>query len=227
MLGTLFNTAAVAIGSSVGLIFRRHITPANQSQILSIFGIFTIALSIDMMSKMVNPIDIFIALIIGSVIGQTLSLHSRLTTFSEKLNLGSGFIKATVLFCVGGLTIIGCMEEGLSSNYRLLYIKGVMDLISSVFLAAALGRGVLFSALGVLMFQGTLTFMFFSIGSNIPEVLILDLTAAGGILLLALGIDLSDIKKFKILDLLPTLVILPIINLLHGLLILSINGFGI
>ena len=227
MLGTLFNTAAVAIGSSVGLIFRRHITPANQSQILSIFGIFTIALSIDMMSKMVNPIDIFIALIIGSVIGQTLSLHSRLTTLSEKLNLGSGFIKATVLFCVGGLTIIGCMEEGLSSNYRLLYIKGVMDLISSVFLAAALGRGVLFSALGVLMFQGTLTFMFFSIGSNIPEVLILDLTAAGGILLLALGIDLSDIKKFKILDLLPTLVILPIINLLHGLLILSINGFGI
>ena len=227
MLGTLFNTAAVAIGSSVGLIFRRHITPANQSQILSIFGIFTIALSIDMMSKMVNPIDIFIALIIGSVIGQTLSLHSRLTTFSEKLNLGSGFIKATVLFCVGGLTIIGCMEEGLSSNYRLLYIKGVMDLISSVFLAAALGRGVLFSALGVLIFQGTLTFMFFSIGSNIPEVLILDLTAAGGILLLALGLDLSDIKKFKILDLLPTLVILPIINLLHGLLILSINGFGI
>ena len=69
--------------------------------------------------------------------------------------------------------------------------------------------------------------MFFSIGSNIPEVLILDLTAAGGILLLALGLDLSDIKKFKILDLLPTLVILPIINLLHGLLILSINGFGI
>ena len=227
MLGTLFNTASVAIGSSIGLLFRRHITPANQSQILSIFGIFTIALSIDMMSKMVNPIDIFIALIIGSVIGQTLSLHSRLTTFSEKLNLGSGFIKATVLFCVGGLTIIGCMEEGLSSNYRLLYIKGVMDLISSVFLAAALGRGVLFSALGVLMFQGTLTFMFFSIGSNIPEVLILDLTAAGGILLLALGLDLSDIKKFKILDLLPTLVILPIINLLHGLLILSINGFGI
>jgi uncharacterized membrane protein YqgA involved in biofilm formation len=227
MLGTLFNTASVAIGSSIGLLFRRHITPANQSQILSIFGIFTIALSIDMMSKMVNPIDIFIALIIGSVIGQTLSLHSRLTTFSEKLNLGSGFIKATVLFCVGGLTIIGCMEEGLSSNYRLLYIKGVMDLISSVFLAAALGKGVLFSALGVLIFQGTLTFMFFSIGSNIPEVLILDLTAAGGILLLALGLDLSDIKKFKILDLLPTLVILPIINLLHGLLILSINGFGI
>jgi uncharacterized membrane protein YqgA involved in biofilm formation len=119
------------------------------------------------------------------------------------------------------------MEEGLSSNYRLLYIKGIMDLISSVFLAAALGRGVLFSALGVLIFQGSLSFLFFSIGSSIPADLIIDLTATGGILLLALGLDLSNIKKFNIIDLLPTLVILPIINLLHSLIKLSINGFGI
>jgi hypothetical protein len=227
MLGTLFNTAAVTLGSTIGLLFRRHITSANQTQILSIFGIFTIALSIDMMSQMASPIDVFIALIIGSVIGQTLSLHSRLTVFTTKLNIGKGFIKATVLFCVGGLTIIGCMEEGLKSNYRLLYIKGIMDLISSVFLASALGRGVLFSALGILIFQGTLSFLFFIIGSSIPEDLIIDLTATGGILLLALGLDLSNIKKFNIIDLLPALIVLPIINLLHSLIILSINEFGI
>ena len=227
MLGTLFNTAAVALGSTIGLLFRKHITSANQTQILTIFGLFTIALSIDMMSKMASPIDVFIALIIGSVLGQTLSLHSRLSAFTSKLNMGTGFIKASVLFCVGGLTIIGCMEEGLSSNYRLLYIKGIMDLISSVFLAAALGRGVLFSALGVLIFQGSLSFLFFSIGSSIPTDLITELTATGGILLLALGLDLSNIKKFNIIDLLPTLVILPIVHLLHNLIKLSINGFGI
>lgn len=227
MLGTLFNTAAITLGSTIGLLFRRHITSANQTQILTIFGIFTIALSIDMMSQMASPIDVFIALIIGSVIGQTLSLHSRLTAFTTKLNIGKGFIKATVLFCVGGLTIIGCMEEGLKSNYRLLYIKGIMDLISSVFLASALGRGVLFSALGILIFQGTLSFLFFIIGSSIPDNLIIDLTATGGILLLALGLDLSNIKKFNIIDLLPALIVLPIINLLHSLIILSINEFGI
>ena len=227
MLGTLFNTAAVALGSTIGLIFRKHITSENQTQILTIFGIFTIALSINMMSEMASPIDVFIALIIGSVLGQTLSLHSRLTALTAKLNMGTGFIKASVLFCVGGLTVIGCMEEGIRSNYRLLYIKGIMDLISSVFLAAALGRGVLFSAIGVLIFQGSLTFLFFSIGSSIPADLILDLTATGGILLLALGLDLSNIKKFNIIDLLPALVILPIINLLHSLIKLSINGLGI
>jgi uncharacterized protein len=227
MLGTLFNTAAVTLGSTIGLLFRRHITSANQTQILSIFGIFTIALSIDMMSQMASPIDVFIALIIGSVIGQTLSLHSRLTAFTTQLNIGKGFIKASVLFCVGGLTIIGCMEEGLKSNYKLLYIKGIMDLISSVFLAAALGRGVLFSALGVLIFQGALSCLFFLIGSSIPDNLIIDLTATGGILLLALGLDLSNIKKFQIIDLLPALIVLPIINLLHSLIQPTINGFGI
>ena len=227
MLGTLFNTAAVTLGSTIGLLFRRHITSANQTQILSIFGIFTIALSIDMMSQMASPIDVFIALIIGSVIGQTLSLHSRFTAFTTKLNIGKGFIKASVLFCVGGLTIIGCMEEGLKSNYKLLYIKGIMDLISSVFLAAALGRGVLFSALGVLIFQGALSYSFFLIGSSIPDNLIIDLTATGGILLLALGLDLSNIKKFQIIDLLPALIVLPIINLLHSLIQPTINGFGI
>ena len=227
MLGTLFNTAAVVLGSTIGLLFRRYITSENQTQILTVFGIFTIALSIDMMSEMASPIDIFIALIIGSVLGQTLSLHSRLTSLTAKLNMGTGFIKASVLFCVGGLTVIGCMEEGIRSNYRLLYIKGIMDLISSVFLAASLGRGVLFSALGVLIFQGSLSFLFFSIGSSIPADLIIDLTATGGILLLALGLDLSNIKKFNIIDLLPALVILPIINLLHNLIKLSTNGLGI
>lgn len=218
MIGTLFNTVAVTLGSSIGLLFRKHITSANQTQILIVFGLFTIALSIDMMSTMASPIDIFISLLLGSIAGQTLSLHSRLASLTEKLNMGTGFIKASVLFCVGGLTVVGCMEEGIRSNYKLLYIKGIMDLISSVFLAAALGRGVLYSAIGVLIFQGTLSFLFFIVGSNISAELVTDLTATGGILLLALGLDLSNIKKFNIIELLPTLAILPAVHFLHGLL---------
>jgi uncharacterized membrane protein YqgA involved in biofilm formation len=134
-------------------------------------------------------------------------------------SLGSGFIKATVLFCVGGLTLIGCMEEGLSGKSHLLFIKGTMDLISSFFLAAVLGKGVLFSAIGVLLIQGVLTLFFMGFGQSISPELILDLTATGGILLLALGIDLMDIKSFKMIDLLPSLVILPIIHLIHTLIV--------
>jgi uncharacterized membrane protein YqgA involved in biofilm formation len=107
----------------------------------------------------------------------------------------------------------------LNGKSHLLFIKGTMDLISSFFLSAVLGKGVLFSAIGVLLIQGGLTLFFMGFGQSISPELILDLTATGGILLLALGIDLMDIKSFKMIDLLPSLVILPIIHLIHTLIL--------
>ena len=235
MIGTLFNAFAVAAGSTIGLLCKKYISHKNQTKILIVFGLFTVALSVDMITGMREPIDVFLALVLGTLLGQTLSLHDRLTKFTarfdkmpsgkpdgNKLNepsIGTGFIKATLLFCVGGLTLIGCMEEGLSGKSHLLFIKGTMDLISSFFLSAVLGKGVLFSALGVLLLQGGLTLFFMGFGQSISPELILDLTATGGILLLALGIDLMDIKSFKMIDLLPSLVILPIIHLIHTLIL--------
>jgi hypothetical protein len=231
MIGTLFNAVAVAAGSTVGLYSKKYISQESQNKILIVFGLFTVALSVNMITEMVTPIDVFLALVLGTLLGQTLSLHDRLTKFTSRFDrhshensrdepsLSSGFIKATILFCVGGLTLIGCMEEGLRGKSNLLFIKGTMDLISSFFLSAALGRGVLFSAIGVLIIQGGLTLFFMSFGQSISPELVLDLTAAGGILLLALGIDLMDIKSFKMIDLLPSLVILPIIHFLHLLII--------
>ena len=235
MIGTLFNAAAVAAGSTIGLFSKKYISHKSQNKILIVFGLFTDALSVNMITGMVEPIDVFLALVIGTLIGQTLSLHDLLTKFTSRFDkestetsdgnsldqpsLSSGFIKATILFCVGGLTLIGCMEEGLRGKSHLLFIKGTMDLISSFFLSAALGKGVLFSAIGVLIIQGGLTLFFMSFGQSISPELVLDLTAAGGILLLVLGIDLMDIKSFKMIDLLPSLVILPIIHLIHTLII--------
>ena len=235
MIGTLFNAVAVAAGSTIGLLSKKYISHKNQTKILVVFGLFTVALSVDMITGMPEPIDVFLALVLGTLLGQTLSLHDRLTKFTSRFDkkstetsdensldhasLSSGFIKATILFCVGGLTLIGCMEEGLRGKSHLLFIKGTMDLISSFFLSAALGKGVLFSAIGVLIIQGGLTLFFMSFGQSISPELVLDLTAAGGILLLALGIDLMDIKSFKMIDLLPSLVILPIIHLIHTLII--------
>ena len=231
MIGTLFNAVGVAAGSTVGLFFKKYISHKSQNKILIVFGLFTVALSVDMITEMITPIDVFLALILGTLLGQTLSLHDRLTKFTSRFDqnsqensknepsISSGFIKATVLFCVGGLTLIGCMEEGLKGKSNLLFIKGTMDLISSFFLSAALGRGVLFSAIGVLVIQGGLTLFFMSFGQSISPELISNLTATGGILLLALGIDLMNIKSFKMIDLLPSLAILPIIHFLHTLII--------
>ena len=225
LLGTFINTITVATGSSLGLFAGRKISNKAQTNIVTIFGLFTLAISIDMMSNMNEPINIFLALVLGALLGVSLQLHNRFTKFAERYDVegeqrvSNAFIKATMLFCVGGMTIIGCMNEGLDGDYNLIMIKSVMDLISSFFLASALGRGVLYSALGVLTIQGLLTVSFFIIGHYLVDIismsLITDLTATGGILLLALGLDLVGIKKFQMLDLLPSLAILPIIHHLH------------
>ena len=220
LIGTLFNTIAVAVGSSAGLLAGGRISKKSQTHILQVFGLFTVALSMKMFMEAVWAIDIFLALATGSLLGQTLNLDSRFQTFISKYNSGdgaAGFIKATMLFCVGGMTLVGCIDEGVRGDYNLLMVKGFMDLISSFFLAAALGRGVLFSALGVLLFQGSLSLAFSYIGVGMSDHLVADLSACGGVLLLALGIDLMGIKEFKMLNLVPALAMLPIFHYLHSL----------
>jgi len=213
LTGTLFNTIAVATGASIGLLSRKVLPASAQKNILVVFGLFTLALSIQMITEAKPSIDIFLALVLGSLIGTTLKLDHHFS----KLELGSGFMKATLLFCVGGMTLVGCMNEGIKDDTNLLMIKGVMDLISAFFLAAALGRGVLFSAIGVLIIQGCMTIGFFYIGEQISPELVDKLTVTGGIILLALGLDLMNIKEFKILNLIPAFILLPVIHYLHSI----------
>ncbi len=222
LLGTIFNTITVSIGSSLGLLSGNRINTKAQTNIVIVFGLFTLAMSIGMIKEMNKPIDIFLALVIGTLLGEYLQLHNRFERFASRFdsegskNFGEAFIKSTMLFCVGGMTLVGCMNEGIYGDYNLIMVKSVMDLISSFFLASALGRGVLFSALGILGIQGLLTLGFHFIGVMMPQELIIDITATGGILLLALGLDLVGIKKFKMLDLIPALVTLPLIHFIHN-----------
>ena len=118
------------------------------------------------------------------------------------------------------MTLVGCMQDGLRGDPSILLAKGTMDLFSSLFLAATMGRGVLLSALSVLVLQGTLTLLFSMMGTGIPESLIHELTGLGGILLLALGLDLLNIRTFSLIDLTWSLPLLPLV-----LWILDVTGF--
>lgn len=120
-------------------------------------------------------------------------------------------VQSTLLFCVGAMTLVGCMRDGLENDPTILYAKGTMDLISSIFLAAALGRGVLYSAGAVLLLQGALTLGFATLGTGIPEPMITELSGLGGILLFGLGLDLLGIRSFPLLDLSCALPVLPIL----------------
>ena len=222
MLGTLYNVVTVAAGSAIGLVLGRRVPDSMRKAVFSALGLFTLFIGIDMMLEITRPMAAFIALVIGAVLGQCIGLDARVRRAADRLGEGEGaaLVQSTLLFCVGAMTLIGCMQDGLLGDPTVLMAKGTMDLFSSIFLAAALGRGVLWSTATVLLIQGGLTLAFATAGAGIPESLIGELSGVGGILLLALGLDLLGIRKFPLLDLTWSLPLLPLI-----LYLLDITGF--
>lgn len=211
MLGTLFNAATVAIGASVGLVLRRRVPEGLRLAVFSAIGLFTLYIGVDMMGSITRPIATFIALVLGAGLGHTLGLDGRVRRAADRLGAGDGaaLVQSTLLFCVGAMTLVGCMQDGLLGDPTILLAKGTMDLISALFLAAAMGRGVLLSAAAVLLLQGGLTLGFATLGEGIPDAMVGELSGLGGVLLFALGLDLLDVKKFPLIDLTWSLVFLP------------------
>ena len=228
MVGTLFNTVAVAAGASAGLALGARWSTDLKDKIFVVLGLFTLTLGTLMALETKAPIDLFLALVLGTLLGHTLGLQARLTrwtsssTPSDASSSSRGFMEAMMLFCLGSMTLIGCMEDGLLNKPDLLLIKGTMDLISSAFLAATLGRGVLWSALGVFGFQGALTLAFAFAGQGMDPELITELSALGGILMLGIGFQLLGVKahglpQWPLVDALPALALLPLVRWIHDL----------
>lgn len=226
MVGTLFNTVAVTIGASAGLALGARWSSELKDKMFVVLGLFTLAIGSMMALETEQPIDLFLALVFGTLLGHSLKLQARLTRLTqptEGATAGRGFVEAMILFCLGSMTLVGCMEDGLLDKPNLLFIKGTMDLISSAFLAATLGRGVLWSAVGVLVFQGGLTLAFGFMGQGMSPELIQELSALGGVLMLGIGFQLlgvhaHNLPQWPLVDALPALALLPLIRMAHELL---------
>ncbi|MDA0940053.1 MAG: DUF554 domain-containing protein [Bacteroidetes bacterium] len=228
MVGTLFNTVTVAVGASAGLALGARWSSDLKDKVFVVLGLFTLTIGTLMALETKVPIDLFLALVFGTLLGHTLGLQTRLarwtsaSTPSDASSTSRGFMEAMMLFCLGSMTLIGCMEDGLLNKPDLLLIKGTMDLISSAFLAATLGRGVLWSALGVFGFQGALTLAFTFAGQEMDPALITELSALGGILMLGIGFQLLGVKahglpQWPLVDALPSLALLPLVRWIHGM----------
>ena len=226
MVGTLFNTFAVAVGASAGLALGARWSSELKDKMFVVLGLFTLAIGSMMALETAQPIDLFLALVFGTLLGHSLKLQARLSALTQPKDgatAGRGFVEAMILFCLGSMTLVGCMEDGLLNKPNLLFIKGTMDLISSAFLAATLGRGVLWSAVGVLVFQGGLTLAFGFMGQGMSPELIQELSALGGILMLGIGFQLLGVRahnlpQWPLVDALPALALLPLIRMAHELL---------
>ena len=224
MVGTLFNSVTVLIGASVGLAVGKRWSTELKDKVFIAIGLFTLSIAIMMALGTDSPIDLFVALVLGGILGHSLRLQDRMGQWQSKRQGTSGFVEAMMLFCMGSMTLVGCMEDGLLAKPDLLIVKGTMDLISSAFLAATLGRGVLWASAGVLLFQGGLTLAFRLVGEGLDPHLIQELSALGGILMLGLGFQLLGFqapnkKPWPLVDLLPAFALLPLIHWIHHMLI--------
>ena len=213
MVGTLYNAAAVAVGAAVGLAFRGRLTESGRDAAFVAAGLFTLGLGIRMAAGMQQPLAVFFACFAGILLGNALGLQSALDGLARRWGSDGeegGFLKAMVLFCAGSMTVIGCLEDGVHGEPGVLLVKGTMDGISAAFLAAAFGRGVLWAAPGVLVVQGVLTAAFAAAGGQMEAATAAEFSSVGGILLVALGLDLVGVRSFRMADLLPALVVLPL-----------------
>lgn len=239
--GTIVNVVTVAVGSLIGLSVAKKLPARYQQIILNALGLITITLGIDAGVNRFNdlvgelkPLVTFPAtygarvamlmigsLLIGSILGTWLRLHERIEgagawihrRFSKQDGqlFAEGFLTASVIFCVGPLTLLGCLENGAHANPSLLYIKSMLDAFCSMALASTLGWGVLASVLTVLFFQGGLSLLAYAVSDPLDPLSLGLMTVVGGVVLLATALTLLDIKKMPVANFLPGIFLPPLL----------------
>ncbi len=218
MIGTIFNTLTVLVGSSVGLVIKRKV---KTEFVFDVVGLFTFYLGVDMSLKTANPVGLILGLLIGTALGERVKLNDMLRNLAERLKgrvggdslFVDGMITAFITFCVGPMTVVGALKDGMGDP-SIIMAKAVMDGFTSAAYASAMGLGVLFSAIPLLVFQGSLALAGSFLGSSMPTNVIRDLTGAGGVILLGLAVDLLRIRDVKVANMLPSLVMVPLISAL-------------
>jgi uncharacterized membrane protein YqgA involved in biofilm formation len=221
MTGTLLNAATVLIGGSLGLLFGARLPDRLRATVLAGLGLFTAAIGLRLFLQTQNPLYALGGLLIGGLLGEWWRVEDRLAGLGARLEArfaggsskGSqfvrGFLTASLLFCVGPMTILGSIQDGLTGDFSLLAIKSVMDGFASLALASTLGIGVLFS---ILIYQGGLTLLAGTAQSLLTDAMVSEMTAVGGILLVGLAISsLLEIKPIRTGNLLPALLATPLL----------------
>ncbi len=225
MTGTLVNVAAVLAGSLLGLLIKNRMPKRLTEIVFQVLGLFTLFLGVSMALKTNHLIYLIFSLLLGGISGELLRLEERMDRFGAFLKrklpgnnerFQEGLITAFLLFCMGSMTILGAIEEGINNNPDLLLTKSLMDGFSSIALAAALGVGVLFSVIPLLIFQGGLTLLASSVQDFLLPEMIAEITAVGGVMLIGLGINILGIKKLRIMNMLPALLFVILMVMVFG-----------
>ena len=221
-LGTLINTATVLVGGLVGLVIGDRIPARIQTIVVQVIGLVTLGLGLSDVLKTHNMVFPLVGMVLGGIVGELLDIERRLEgigeiirrRFAGKQEPGrfvNGFVTATLLFCIGPLTILGAMQDASGETPQLYIIKGTLDGFMNVVFGAIYGVGAVFSALSIFVVQGSLTLGGSALDNLLNDRMRIELFSAGGFAVMAIGLNLLEIKKIRLGSLLPGLVITPVL----------------
>ncbi len=217
MLGTIVNGIAVIIGSCVGLLFRKGIADNYKKIILN--GIALSVILVGMKSALVSDdlLVVILSIALGSLVGEWMRIEKKLEQLgvfleskvaaksSDSSSFAHGFVTASLVFCVGSMAIVGSLESGLTGNHQTLFAKSVLDGITSIVFASVMGVGVMFSSLAVVVYQGLITLSAFFLKNFLVDTTISQMTSVGGLLIMAIGMNMLEITKIPIGNMLPAI----------------------
>jgi len=218
MIATLVNCATVIIGSLIGLLLHRKINDSFKRVVYVGAGMISMILGIKMGLVTTRIVFMALALILGGILGEWWNVEGGILRLGEFLkkrfakresgkDFAGGFLNASVIFCVGAMTLVGAFKAGAEGNYDLILTKSVMDGFMAIMLTAAMGIGVAFSAITILVYQGGITLLAGVLQPLVNELLLGELTAVGGVLVIMIGVNLLGLSKLKTANYIPALLV--------------------
>lgn len=230
LTGTIVNFLAILAGGGLGLLFKKGLHAKYMNALLYAIALIVFALGLSYVLKSTNIMVVLLSVILGTLTGTALRLGDRLQALGDRLQsrmkfgdgrFSDGFVTSTLLYCVGAMAITGSIQGGLNNDHTILYLKSVMDGVTAIFFASTLGVGVLFSAVPVLLYQGAIALMASLLNGVLDMAVVTEMSAAGGAALMALSLNMIEVKKFNVADMLPAIffpiAVYPLMNWITGL----------
>lgn len=220
MLGTIVNALAIAGGSLLGFFFKKGIPEKYNETVINSLSLTVILIGILNALKVNDILLLIFSLAIGSILGEFLKIEDRLEKLGDSIqdklgglfssnenNISKGFVNTSLIYCIGAMAIMGSLESGLTNNHQTLYAKSVIDGISAIAFTSSLGIGVLFSAISVFIYQGFITITASFMKQFLIDSVVTDMSAVGGLLIFAIGLNMLQIKRIKVGNMLPAIFI--------------------
>lgn len=220
IIGTVINVATVTSGSVLGLMLHSKLPQRILERIFQAIGLFTLLLGFYTASKVDNILVMIFSLVLGALFGELIQIENYINRGAECFKgivkssgetFSEGLVTAFLLFCTGSLTILGSIDEGVGNGNTLLLSKSILDGFASFALAGSMGVGVLFSVVPLFLYQSTITLFAYYFGNFFSVAITQAISSTGGVLLIGLGISMLDIKKISVVNMLPAIIVAPLL----------------